>query len=281
MARHTAQRLIDTHLHVLQPSRWHYHWLTAGSPLDRDVMLTDLEPVLAASGVYSGVLIEATNTPEEITHLLDISAASPLQPGVIGWLPADYPDTAQEIARLARHPSFKGIRLNGLSAETPALTLTLKALEAHSLVVDLLTQPNQLAGMAHLIAAHPGLWFVLDHMGGLDLSQPAPHIWHEQLRPLADLPNVIGKISGFGGLPAPQRTISLRALVEVAADLFGSERLMFGSNVPFGLDQTSYADMVHSLDEAVQTLPAPAQEDIFAKTAARIYRLPLPSGVLS
>ncbi len=281
MARHTTQRLIDTHLHVLQPSRWHYHWLESGSPLDRDVMLSDLETMFAAEGVYSGVLIEATNTPDEIDYLLDISAASPLQPGVIGWLPVDHPDSQRHIAKLARNPRFKGIRLNGSPIDIAPLKPALNAVEAHGLVVDLLIQPGHLPAAAQLISTHPGISFVLNHMGGADLSQLAPHIWRDQLRPLADLPNVVGKISSFVSLLVNHGTSALRVLVESACDLFGSERLMFGSNVPFGLDQMTYTDIVSSFNEAVKAMPATVQEDILAGTASRIYQLPLPTGTPS
>ncbi|MDX2077838.1 MAG: amidohydrolase family protein [bacterium] len=275
MAQQTVTRIIDTHIHVLQPSRWHYHWLEANSPLHSDFLLPTIEADLLACGVDGGVLMEATNTPQEIDWLLDMCHASPLQMGVIGWIAPDDPQGHEKMALFAKNPRFKGIRLNWLDSP-PNMTMLapiLRACGAYGLVVDVLTTPKNLLAMAIMIKNYPHITFILDHMGGLELTHITPAIWRTSLEPLANLPNVVGKLSGFSTIPVADMTPTLHRLIEVGLDVFGSDRLMFGSNIPFGLNQISYGDIITHFRDAIQHLPHATQADLCHQTAERVYRL--------
>lgn len=271
MARSASGIIIDTHLHVLQPSRWHYHWLADDSPLYRDFLLNNIVGDLQACGVHTGVLIEATNTPQEIEWLLEMSAASPLQPGVIGWINLQDLDAPEQIARFAAHPLFRGIRLNWLEStfDMTAFARVVSVIGAHGLVVDVLTHPEYLSAVSQFMAAYPDITFVLDHLGGIKMDQDCPALWEQQLHDVAQLPHVFAKLSGW-------TASHLRSITLVALDLFGSERLMFGSNCPFGL--MSYAAQIDCLMNALYPLTATAQANICYQTAARVYRLTISTG---
>jgi len=264
----------------LQPSRWDYHWLEADSPLNTDFLLPNIKADMLACGVVGGVLMEATNHPQEIDWLLEISHASHMPMGVIGWIP---PNLHQELSIFAKNSRFRGIRLNWLEPHPNSRILTplLQACEAHGLVVDVLTNPDHLHAVANLIADYPHIMFVLDHMGGIDMVHITPKLWQQSLQPLAELPNVIGKISGFSTLAIDHITPTIRPLVEIGLTLFGSERLLFGSNIPFGLNQIGYKDIVASFRDAINHLPQTIQADICHKTAQRIYQLFHTIGAIS
>jgi L-fuconolactonase len=273
VAQWAAQRLIDTHVHILQPSRWHYHWLQEDSPLHRDYLLSDIENDLRYADVHSALFIEATNNSDEISWLLEFSAKSDLQTGVIGWINPDDPNAATLIANFATNPSFKGIRINWLREDinTASLASLLKQIALHKLVVDVLTRADYLPLLAEVVADYPSISFVLDHIGGIDLHQPEK--WHAQLEVAARLPNVIGKISGYSHLEPSLMKVALRELIAVTHALFGSERLFFGSNMPFGRDRLSYIEIVNVFIDALQQLPEESQSEICYQTAARVYRM--------
>jgi L-fuconolactonase len=279
VAFNASPLIIDTHIHVLQPSRWHYHWLDANSPCYRDFQLTDIEVEMKTSGVSSGVLVEATNHPDEIEGLLEISVNSWLQPGVIGWM--DQNQLELTLPTFVSHPLFKGMRLNWLEdhVDSKRFVSLLQVAREHHLVVEVLTRVEYLPLLADLFADYPDIVFVLNHMGGIDLRDTIYENWRTELLSVAKLPNVIGKLSGFSALPLERLKITLLELIEVSLPSFGSDRLMFGSNVPFGLEQISYTEIVNAFREAVKTLPIKNREDICFRTAQRIYHLPLPTGI--
>lgn len=259
MAQRPSQPVIDTHLHVLQPSRWHYHWLAPDSPFCREFLLAEYED----ERVYSGVLVEAANSLDEIHWLLEMSEISPMRPGVIGWVDLAHPSAPEQLQTFAQNALFKGVRLNWLASHPSpdAIAPALEIIAELGLTVDVLTSPDYLPSLRTFIAAYPEIPFVLNHMGGVESK---PEAWRAYLQPLAALPNVIGKITGM----------FMSSLIDMAAALFGSDRLMFGSNVPFSLEKVSYSDLVTRFCDAISALSEQAQADIGHRTAQRVYRLP-------
>jgi L-fuconolactonase len=86
------------------------------------------------------------------------------------------------------------------------------------------------------------------------------------MKALADCPNVTVKLSGTAHLPDDD----LARLIDVTLDLFGSDRLMFGSDWPVCTLSSSRAAAVRRTTEL---LPAAAHNDVFRGTAQRTYRL--------
>ncbi len=274
MAAAAETGVIDAHVHIWDRSRFHYHWLPPGSPLDRDVSLKDIRAELIDLNVQGGLLIEATNTAAEIRWLLDTADSDSLNWGVIGWLDLEHPDSAPQIDQFSQHPRFKGVRLNCLTPhhEPENLYPALTALAARGLVVEVLAEPNQLAAIAELVRRFPNLTFVLNHFGGWMLNQTSISAWCAALQPLAVLPNVTLKLSGY----AASDLATLRAYTCAANALFGGQHLIFGSNTPF---------CPHSYSAAIQLLMAACADQseawrgaVFRDNACALYRL-FPNGV--
>ena len=68
-------------------------------------------------------------------------------------------------------------------------------------------------------------------------------------------------------------TDDLRPYVEIALELFGPERMMFGSDHPVCLLASSYQRVLQSFQEILHDLPAQDRERIFATNATEFYRL--------
>jgi L-fuconolactonase len=84
------------------------------------------------------------------------------------------------------------------------------------------------------VAALPGTTFVLDHLAKPDLVRQDLTRWAEGLHRLAALPNVVAKVSGLVTEADWTRwtVADLRTAVAQAFDVFGADRLMFGSDWP-------------------------------------------------
>jgi len=255
--------IIDSHVHLLQPSQFAYHWLKSESPLNRDFSLADFRAETQKSNVIGGILMEATNTPQEIAWLLKVTEQDSRCWGVIGWIHLEQPDAAAQIKHFAAHPNFKGVRLNWLvSRPNPdRLYAAMQALQAHQLVVDVLARFEYLPEVAALIREFPRLTFVLDHMGGSPLSAATLGAWCSTMRPFVSLPNVMLKVSGYS------TETSLRGYLQAAVTCFGAHRLMFGSNYPLC---QRYTQTIEILREASDTAWYAA---LFRENALTTYKL--------
>ncbi|MEK8106017.1 amidohydrolase family protein [Micromonospora sp. M12] len=126
-----------------------------------------------------------------------------------------------------------------------------------------------------LVRDLPRVRFVLDHLGKPSLGHTGLGDWPRDLRAFAAEPNTTAKLSGLvtevdGG---SWTTASLRPAVDCALDVFGPDRLMFGSDWPVCLLATSYVRWVEVLGELLGPLGDDERAAIWRRTARRAYRL--------
>ncbi|CAL9358194.1 L-rhamnonate dehydratase [Streptomyces sp. enrichment culture] len=102
----------------------------------------------------------------------------------------------------------------------------LAAVADAGLVHDLVVRPHQLPACARAAAGHPGLTFVLDHLGKPPVASGALEPWAGAVRTLAALPNTVCKLSGLvtEADPASWTADDLRPYADVVLDAFGPSR---------------------------------------------------------
>jgi L-fuconolactonase len=66
----------------------------------------------------------------------------------------------------------------------------------------------------------------------------------------------------------------LRPYVQHALELFGPDRLMFGSDWPVCELAATYGEVKQALDDAIGPIAPAERAAIFGGTAARFYRIP-------
>jgi L-fuconolactonase len=72
--------------------------------------------------------------------------------------------------------------------------------------------------------------------------------------------------------------VDLQEVVEFAAELFGPDRLMFGSDWPVAELAGGYAKVRAELGRLIDQLPPAGREAVLGGTATRIYQLGTPAG---
>jgi L-fuconolactonase len=99
--------------------------------------------------------------------------------------------------------------------------------------------------------------------------------WSQQLSPLGSFENVHCKLSGLVTEAnwSTWRTEDLRPYVDYVLDLFGPDRLMFGSDHPVCLLAASYEGVLESFSEILKDLNDDQRNKIFAQNATNFYRL--------
>ncbi|WP_329329151.1 amidohydrolase family protein [Streptomyces mirabilis] len=277
---------VDAHHHVWDLSVRDQDWITGPElqPLRRDFGVADLAPQTRAAGVDRTVLVQTITVPEETPEFLALAARSELIAGVVGWTDLTRPVVAHELARLRELPGgrhLKGIR-HQVQGETdpewllrPDVRDGLAAVAEAGLVYDLVVLPHQLPACVRAAADHPGLTFVLDHLGKPPIATGALNPWATAVRALAELPNTVCKLSGMvtEADHAKWTVDGLRPYADTVLDAFGPGRLMFGSDWPVCTLAASYGQVVDAAEELTGGLGAEERAEVFGGTATRVYRL--------
>ncbi|MET9894203.1 amidohydrolase family protein [Streptomyces sp. NPDC006465] len=277
---------VDAHHHVWDLSVRDQEWITGPElqPLRRKFGITDLARVAGAAGVDRTVLVQTVTVAEETPEFLALAEESPLVAGVVGWTDLTRPDVAEELARLLEVPGgrrLRGIRHQVQAESDPGWLLRpdvrrgLAAVAEAGLVYDLVVLPHQLPACALAATDHPGLTFVLDHLGKPPIAEGTLDPWASAVRELAALPNTVCKLSGMVTEADPARWTpdDLRPYADTVLEAFGPDRMMFGSDWPVCTLAATYGQVLRTAEALTAGLAESERHAVFAGTATRVYRL--------
>lgn len=93
------------------------------------------------------------------------------------------------------------------------------------------------------------------------------------MRLLADLPNVVVKLTGQGTFVHRVDPSLIDEVTGTSLDLFGSRRCMWGSNFPIEKLWTDLGTLVPAWQRALDPYPAGTRADVFSGPASRVYRI--------
>ena len=271
---------LDSHQHFWNYDAKQYPWIPKGSPLQRDWLPFDLEPLLREVDVDGSIAVQARQTIEESHWLLTLADHFPFIKGVVGWVDLRSDRLEEQLTALAPHPRFVGVR-HVLQDEVderfmlaPSFRRGLGKLAQFKLTYDILIHPRQLAAAIELVRIFPGQRFVLDHLAKPLIKTGTLSPWREQIRELAATSNVFCKLSGMI-TEADQRAWKpddFRPFLEVVFEAFGTERLMFGSDWPACLLAGSYAQVFKLVNGYLGQLPTSSRQAVMGENAERFYR---------
>jgi L-fuconolactonase len=204
----------------------------------------DTHPVATALAVQAG------DTLPEMHWLLEVAATDPLVRAVVlQYVPGS--DGWAGLATSVLNDPVRGIRIaipGGAAdlSDVPALDALCDGAAASDRVIEWLVRPAQLDAVARVAVRHPQTTFVLCHLG-LGAADPTPE-WEESLARVAASPHMRAKFSGLAtGVDDDSR---LAALAATASDLFGTDRLMFGSDWPMSARIMSHPQLVERIERA-------------------------------
>ena len=273
---------IDAHQHFWNYSAAEYPWIGAGMErLARDYSPADLATVAEPLGVAGSVAVQARQSPEESRWLLHLADEHPFIRGVVGWVDLRNERVAEEIAILAQHEKFVGVRHVVQDEPDPRFLLGesfvrgLRHLHPFGLAYDLLTYPHQLPAAVELAGMLPEQPLVLDHLAKPRIKTGEIAAWRRDIEALAAHKNVACKLSGLVTEAAWRqwKRDDFTPYLDVALAAFGPERLMFGSDWPVCLLSGEYADVVLIIDGFISQLTPAEQALIWGETTSRVYGL--------
>lgn len=275
---------IDAHHHFIDLERFSYPWLGPEiAPLQRNFVLTDLQPQLNEHHIDATILVQTISTLDETKHFLDIGNADNAVAGIIGWVDLCAKDIEQQVIALKQYGPLVGIRHQVHDEPDdqwllrPDVLHGLAVLEKQQLPYDLLIRPQHLPVALEVVKCFPQLRFIIDHVGKPAIKDASfDQDWADGMKHIAAHNNVWCKLSGMS-TEADWESWSakdLKPYITAVLEMFGVERLIFGSDWPVCLLAGSYTKTISALEEVLQeTLTKEEQASIFGRNAIDCYQL--------
>jgi L-fuconolactonase len=277
---------IDAHQHFWDPAQADYPWMQSDemAPIRRAFGPSDLAPLLQQNRVEASIVVQCRASLDETREFLQLAQATPFVVGVVGWADLTAPDLGNTIARLRQLPG--GAKLVGIRHqvhdEPDADWLLRKDVQrgietviALDLAYDFLVRSRELPAAIATARAHPQGRFVLDHAAKPPIATGFDRQWADRLAELAACGNVWCKISGLATEAKWDDWNAERLFPSVAhaAQCFGEDRLIFGSDWPVCLLAGRYDTIKRALEACLSKLGGAFRDKAFGPNAVTAYRL--------
>ncbi|MEV0821635.1 amidohydrolase family protein [Nonomuraea rubra] len=298
MSETHAGGIVDAHHHIWRAAD--LPWLSGPmvprifgpyEPIRRDYPIEEYLADATASGIGASVYVQ-TNWPldrvvDEVRWLAEVHQETGWPMAVVGA--ADlFDDSAPETMRrqAALTPLVRGTRQQlhwherpefryataPDSMKDPVFRKNLGVLADLGWLFELQVFPEQLPDAIDLVAAFPGVTFVLVHAGML-IGPEYAGLWRAGMAALAERPNVVVKLTGQGTFVHRVDAGLISSVAREVIGWFGADRAMFGTNFPVEKLWTTMPHLVATWKDALAHLPPAAQDAVFSGTARRVYGL--------
>lgn len=277
---------VDAHQHFWDPATAVYPWMSdAIAPLCRRFGPEHLEPLLGDTGTDGTVLVQTRSSLQETEEFMRTAASHDFIVGVVGWV--DLTDAAvhDTLAGLRARPDgdvLVAIRHQVEDEPDPQWLLRsdvsrgLDAVGNAGLPYELLVRPRDLPAAIQVVHEHPEVRFIVDHIAKPPIKTGEMEPWASLLRQLAAEPNTWCKLSGILTVAdhAAWRVSDLVPYVAAVVEMFGIERLMYGSDWPVCLLAAPYETTLDATVQALGSLSASDSAAIFGENALAVYGRP-------
>ena len=272
---------LDSHQHFWQYNESDYGWMNdQHTIIKRDFLPENLHPLLEATQIDGSIAVQARQVLAETDFLLKLAGENSFIKGVVGWIPFCDAQVEGYLEQYAGREKIVGFRhvIHDEPDDNFILradfNLGIQALSSYSLCYDLLIFERHLPQTIQFVDQHPGLSMVIDHIAKPRIKQDEfDHGWAANIKRLAEREQVTCKLSGMvtevqGG---SWNEAMLKPYFETVLEAFGPDRIMFGSDWPVCLLQSTYTKWVETVSSFIASLSVSEQTAIMGGTAERVY----------
>jgi L-fuconolactonase len=236
-------------------------------------------------GVTATVVVEASAWLEDNQWLLDLAAKEQALVGIVGHLNPGETDFEKHVRRFAMNRLYRGIRV-GHAAITKGLSerrfrRDIALLAEHDLELDVNGGPDMPADVAKLAAEVPALRIVINHVANVTIDgKEPPANWRSGMQAAAAHKNVFCKVSALAegaqrrgnDVTVPDDVAFYLPVLDTVWNLFGEDRLIYGSNWPVCERAAPYATVFKVVNDYFRDKGADAANKYFRRNSQAAYK---------
>lgn len=268
---------IDAHQHFWNPDRINYPILSKEEfgELYRVIEPPELEPILRKCNIDATIVVQAKDGIDETAYLLELANQFDWIAGVVGWIDlADPVKASAQLDQLTTHPKFKGVRHLIMAEPDPDWLVRPKVLEGLTVLADAglpfeigAEFPKHLCHVPTIAERIPNLRIAIDHLAKPPVRKEELATWEKEMKKASIFPNVYVKVSAL------DPSMDLKVIVARVFNIFGADRLMYGSDWPLVNFRGGYESVWQALQVAVKGRSQPELDALFGGTAMEFYQL--------
>jgi L-fuconolactonase len=273
---------LDSHQHFWKYDPAHHVWMTnAMDVLRRNHLPGELKPLLHTIEFDGTIAVQARQMVEETEWLLRLADQHDFIKGVVGWVDLCSPKLREQLEKYAKHSRLVGVR-HVVHDEPddhfmllPEFRRGISQLREFGLTYDLLLFPKHLPIAVQLVTEFPDQPFVLDHIAKPPIREGRISPWKEDLKRLAEFPNVFCKLSGMvtEAKWKEWRPEDFHRYLDIVIGAFGTDRVMVGSDWPVCTLSGDYASTMRIVIDYAQQFPPKVRDDILGGNCARFCQI--------
>ena len=278
--------IVDTHLHIWDPTKLRYPWLDDVPFLNRAFLIDDYREACGPIDVEKMVFVQAEADfslfRDEAAWVSEVARIDPRIRGIVAWAPLENGAAAEpDLAQLAENPLMRGIRRIIQFEPDPEFCLKpgfiegVRLLPRYGLNFDICISHGQMANTIRFVDQCPDVSFILDHIGKPDIKNGVREPWRSHLKTLSAFPNMMCKMSGLVTEADMDNWTDddLRPYIDHVIECFGFERTMFGGDWPVAYQATEYPRWVETLERSLKGVREDQLRRLFRENAESFYRV--------
>ena len=267
-----------THQHLWDTDNLPYPWLDGFELLKQQYTLQDYRDAIGDINVVKSVHVEGdpaeTHVVQEVEWLTQIAETDGMIGAIIAAAQLEMPDVESTLEQLASFDLVVGIRRmawhhpdNEFYASSD-LIRGVKLLTKYDLSFELCAKHDQLPAAIELVKATPGVRHAVNHCGGPNIKDGEFEPWATHMRKLAAFKNVHCKVSGIVTTASENWTSDeLKPYIRHLVEVFGYDRLMFGSDWPVCTLAAEYRKWFDALLSAIDDVSDSEKNRFFYQNA--------------
>lgn len=274
---------IDSHQHF-----WEFKairdtsWINDSmSVLRQDFSPVQVQPLMLENGIEGCVAVQADQTEEETHYLLGLAREHSFIKGVVGWVDFRADDIGERLEYFSQFKALKGFR-HIVQAELEDDFLLRKdfcngisLLQDYDFTYDILIYPKHLKNALKFVEKFPDQKFVIDHLAKPNIKGQVVEGWKEDLEAFGRYENVYCKMAGLVTEADWDhwKLDDFTTYVSITLEVFGVDRVMFGSDWPVCLPSASYSQVCDIIEQSTSFLNSEEKEKIWGLNSAMFYAL--------
>jgi L-fuconolactonase len=273
---------LDAHQHfwVFDPVR--DSWIDESMlDIQKDFLPWDLAPILQEHHIDGCIAVQADQTEQQNTFLIEQAEQHTFIKGIVGWVDLRANNVEENLAYYATQPLIKGFRhvLQGESQRdlmlTPAFRNGISKMEKYGFTYDILILTDQISYSETLIKSFPNQKFVIDHLAKPLIKDWEISDWKKNIQAIARYENISCKISGMVTEADWKnwKVEDFTPYLDVVFEAFGTKRLFYGSDWPVCNVAGGYGKALDVLVNYTEKLTYTEQQDLFGDNAVRFYNI--------